>query len=147
VGELQQNQYDDQKLTHRAQIVQLERLLYAELKGLLARWGDWVERHRDHSGLPTSAAFTNIPGGQGGHKILCPEMPQRIWRVHIAITHLEDDMQGALAIWYAWQKAPSGEWLTRERRAQQNGIEFAVLSSRVYRARKYLLQQRKIWVT
>lgn len=123
----------------------IDRLLYQELKGTLNRWGDWIERHRRDVSLPGQSAHLNISGNEYGHRILCAEMPKKIWNVHRATLMLEGDHQWALTLWYGYQKADDGGWLNGEEKAKAAGITYQQLRNRVYAARKELLKLKCVW--
>ena len=54
-----------------------------ELRSLLARWGDWMERHELDASLPHQSAFMLIYADQpAGHKILCAEMTKAVWMIN-----------------------------------------------------------------
>lgn len=125
----------------------IDRLLYQELKGTLNRWGDWIERHRRDVSLPGQSAYLNIGGNEYGHRILCAEMPKKIWNVHRATLMLEGEHQWALTLWYGFQRDDRGAWLDGEQKAEAAGLTYHQLNHRVRTARKELLQLRQIWVT
>lgn len=124
-----------------------ERLLLAELRSTLARWGDWIERHRDDTGLPTQAAFTNIPSGEEpGHRILCAEMPKKVAAVHRAIYRLQEHDRFMLMIWYGFQRDKDDHWLDGAQKADLLGISYITFRVEVHHARKALMALKEHWM-
>lgn len=122
-----------------------QRLLSYELRSLLHRWGQFVESTEDRTGLPSAAAFTRIPGTRAGHRILCADMPRKVFFINYAILRLEKMHQAYLQAWYAWTRDEYGHWLDQRQKAEELGINYAEFGARVYRSRMRLLKLRNFW--
>lgn len=76
----------------------------AALEHKLNDWGNWIEEHSDYEGHnrtdPIAAALDGVGGGQGGHRILCPDPPHRLWSIHQRIQRLPQHEQDAVQVWY-----------------------------------------------
>lgn len=122
-----------------------QRLLSYELRSRLHRWGQFVESTEDQTGLPTAAAFMRIPAESAGHRILCADMPRKIYMLNYAILRLQRLHQLYLTAWYAWTRDEYGHWLDQRQKADELGIGYHEFGAFVYRARMELLQLRNFW--
>jgi hypothetical protein len=112
------------------------------VKSLLERWGEWCESHLDDQhGLPTINAIEHLGTGSGsipGHRILCREMPRRVWITNYHVTHQEPIYREALTAWYVFHVKPGGgRWTAREK-AHLLDLSYDNLRIRVSRARALL---------
>jgi len=134
-------EHDSERLVYR--------LLSAELRSTLKRWGDWLDRQLRISGLPKQTAFLNTPSTAApGHRILCADMDTRVAALSRAIVRLEESHRTSLEVWYAHQFDSVGRWISPAQKASQMGIEYAEFRHKVYLARKSLLHPsaRRYWV-
>ena len=111
-----------------------------ELRTLLHRWGTFLDATKDRNGYPRAAAFTLVPGGYGGHRILCADMPKSIFFVNHAILTLARQCQDDLKHWYAWLRDDEGRWLEQDEKARLMGISYPEFRVKVHRAREELLK-------
>jgi hypothetical protein len=94
---------DDTK-TADAQLRHVHGLDKAALEHKLQDWGDWLEARLDFQGYPQSdavaAALDGAGGGTPGHRMLCLDMPHRLWSIHQRILRLPEHEHAAVVVWY-----------------------------------------------
>ncbi len=105
-----------------------------------------MEKHQDDTGLPTASSHTRIPGTINGHRILCADMPRRVYFIHQAILRLEKTEQGYLEAWYVGTRDGEGHWLDPVQRARQLGLNYGKFCENVRLTREKLLTYKKIWL-
>lgn len=115
----------------------------AALEHKLNDWGNWYEQHSDYEGYPrtdaVAAALEGAGGGQGGHRILCPDPPHRLWSIHQRILRLPEHERIAIDVWYIPRTKEDGsQWSTAEKCERLECSE-AALYTRLHRARMRLL--------
>lgn len=113
------------------------------LEHKLNDWGNWIEQQSDFEGYPrtdpVAAVLDGIGGGQGGHRILCPDPPARLWSINARILRLPEHEQDAINVWYIPKLKPDGsQWSTAEKCERLKCSEDA-LYKRLSRARMRLL--------
>lgn len=110
------------------------RVLMSELRD----WGRWQEKHADfegHSSINILAAYTGgAGGGSPGHRILCLEMPTKIYCTHQRVIRLPEPEQDAIQIKFVTVLAPDGTIRTIEERCRTVGVSLDAFRKRLSRA-------------
>ncbi len=96
----------------------------------LKRYGEWLEKHRDHAdeyGENTLYRAALLGGRsdndtESGHKILCPEMPASIRKVEIAVRRLPRHIRGVIEVWYSAPLRSDGTTYTASQLARLFGM-------------------------
>jgi hypothetical protein len=142
---VEDRQYQQFLQRQREQV--LLRLLGHELRHLLNRWGQFLCNTADRTGLPTASAFTRIPGGISGHRILCADMPRAVYCLNQAVLRLDPVLQFYLYAWYALQRDEYGRWIEQADKAKAMGISTGYFRSVIHQARSKLVNMHQIWAT
>lgn len=114
------------------------------LEGELQRWGKWWEE-RDgcaYSSASSIAAFLDggAGGGRPGHRVLCDEMPNKVFWTHQRWLCLEESEKEITWNHYVAVMDPTtGRCPTPEQKAQLLGISYGNYRVRLCRARFQML--------
>jgi hypothetical protein len=112
------------------------------VKSLLDRWGEWCEAHLDSEhGLPTRNVLEHFGEGGGGipgHRILCAEMPRKVWLTNYHVIRQPEDYREALTSFYVFHVKPGGGKWTAKEKAKILGIDYATFRFRVSHGRTLL---------
>lgn len=116
------------------------------LVGELSDWGRWIESHHEFTGHPgvniLVAFLSGRGGGQLGHKILCLEMPTRIYATHQRVIRLPEHEQDAVQIRHVTVMNENGQIMTIAERCLLAGM-----SEEAYRKRLSRAYQRIMGIT
>jgi hypothetical protein len=110
-----------------------------ELNRLLNRWGNWVEKHWDFDGYPSTNILESYIGsdlGAPGHRILCLEMPTDVYATHQRVIRLPEDERAAIWLWYVPVTKENGTIRSIAERCEIAGITEENLRKRVSRGRQ-----------
>lgn len=122
---------------------QHERLYRRALNAELNDWGRWVERHWDYEGYPSAnvlhAFLMGRGGGNPGHRVLCLDMPDRVYAVHGRILMLSEELREAIWIWFVPRLKLDGTVWSVTERCRIAGISEDLLRQRVRRAKDRIL--------
>lgn len=112
------------------------------VKSLLERWGEWCEAHLDDQhGLPTTNAiehFGEVGGGVPGHRILCQEMPRKVWLTNYHVIHQPSEYKEALITFYVFHVKPGGGKWTAKEKAKLLEVDYDTFRWRVSHGRTLL---------
>lgn len=110
----------------------------------LQNWGEWHERHGDYQGYPRADGISAWLDGAGGnskcHRVLCLEMPNKIYWTQQAVLRLPDPMQ--LVVWAHYVpcvKPSTGQAWSAEEKARLLGLSWVNYRVRLCRARLRIL--------
>ncbi len=112
------------------------------LKAELNAWGRWVESHLYYEGYPTHSAGMRLTVHSGmtpGSRVLCLDMPGRIYATHRQIWRLNEQDREAIYIWYVFRVKKDGTLWDQAEKAGLVGISDVALRQRVTRARLKIL--------
>lgn len=116
--------------------------LSAAVKSGLVRWGEWQARVLQTNGYPPSSSTGRIfEGGtrpREGHRVLIPDMPDDVARIHAAWRELRQIYREALFGKYALCMREDGTLLTDREVARMIGIPRDTFRSRVRQARSMI---------
>jgi hypothetical protein len=106
----------------------------------LVLWGEWQIRHGELSGYPPRSSISRIfEAGRSGppkDRILCADMPGRVWRIHRAWLSLREIYQQALWCKYAMPPRLDGTMMTDREVAMALGLPRDTYRSRVVHGRR-----------
>lgn len=116
--------------------------LAAAVKSGLVRWGEWQSRVLETHGYPPSSSTGRIfEGGtrpRPGDRVLIPDMPEDVARIHAAWRELREIYRTALFGKYALCMKEDGTLLTDREVARMIGIPRDTFRSRVRQARSMI---------
>lgn len=107
------------------------------LIGELSEWGKWIESHHDFEGYPSlNILVTHLSGhgGQVGHRVLCLEMPIRVYATHQRVLRLPDPEQDAIQIRHVTVLGADGVIMSIEERCRVIGLSEDAYRKRLSRA-------------
>lgn len=113
-----------------------------ELQGInreLNEWGRWIELRIDYEGYPSFSAgmqLVALGGGTPSDRILCLDMPTRIYATHARVLMLSEHERDAVWIWYVIRVKPDGTLWPIEHKCRTVGISESAIRQRVSRARR-----------
>lgn len=109
----------------------------------LNEWGRWIERNWDYEGFPTASPSEAYRMGRGGgcagHRVLCLDMPDRVYAVHGRILLLAEELRDAVWIWFVPRLKLDGTVWSIAERCRLAGISEELLRQRVKRAKDRIL--------
>jgi hypothetical protein len=132
----------DEELHPRRQIHGHDR---SWLESSLNDWGHWIEEHSDYEGYPRSDAIAAWldgagGGGQRGHRVLCLDMPHRIYAMHVRVILLPEHEREAVWVQYVPQvKKETGQVWTRAEKCLRLGLNEEAFKKRLTRAKLRIL--------
>lgn len=117
---------------------------YDWVHGRLQSWGDWVEKHRDHTGFVSVTLLARmLEEGQishmpGGHVILIALMPDWAYNTHRGVLKLPENHRIAVTARYCFVLRDDGTTWGDGDRARLLGWPTDLLRSRVQYAKQLL---------
>lgn len=106
-------------------------------------WGNWIEQHSDFEGYPRADAIASwLNGGGGGskgHRILCLDMPHRIYSMHARVLLLPEEERVVVWVEYVPRMKDNGARWTSEEKGEKLGIDATTYRKRLQRARLRIL--------
>jgi hypothetical protein len=113
------------------------------LEYALQAWGQWIETHADYEGYPRSDAvaawLSGAGGGERGHRVLCLDMPVRIYATHGRVVLLPEHEREVVWAHYVPTMRDDGQAWTPRQKAERLGIEWEAYRKRLSRARFRIL--------
>ena len=105
----------------------------------LNQWGKWVEDHSTYEGFNRNNVLIGFlfggGGGKQGHRVLCLDMPARIYATHGRILRLPEGERDAVYLYFAVRVKPDGTLWKIEEKCLELGIQEASIRRRLCRAR------------
>jgi len=137
----------DAEAAEEARIDELSRKIHGVerswLDSALNDWGNWIEQNSDYEGYPRADAIASwLEGGGGsrrGHRVLCLDMPHRIYSMHARWLLLPEHEQ--IVVWteYVPRLKETNEVWTSVEKASRIGVGPNVYRKRLQRARLRIL--------
>jgi hypothetical protein len=113
------------------------------LESSLQNWGNWIEQHSDFEGYPRADAIASwLEGGGGGtrgHRILCLDMPSRVYAMHARVLLLGEDERAAIWAEYVPTVKEDGTPWTRPEKWAKLKLSERGYQDRLQRARLAIL--------
>lgn len=111
---------------------------YSAVRAELNAWGGWIERRMDFEGYPSiwavEAYMEGCGGGEGGHRILCLDMPNRIYAIHGRVLRLSELEREAVWIFYVFRMKPDGTVWDLKDKCAHVGLTEDCVRKRIQRA-------------
>ena len=106
----------------------------AYVHSMLDTWGLWMETHIDGGGVGDGNILGHLgegASGASGHKILCVEMPRKVWYTNYCVKGLLDWQREALHVRYVFHVKPDGGRWTGHEKARVLGLNYGAYRERV----------------